>query len=479
LAETDEGADGERAVGKGEGVDRRKKPTRALVVVPVYTGSVRTETARAGRRDGGADEPAVRRSTPARLDEAVGLAKAIDLVVVDAVVVRLAELRPATLIGQGKVDELAAAVKEKEADLVVVDHPLSPIQQRNLEKALAAKVVDRTGLILEIFGARARTKEGRLQVELAHLTYQKSRLVRSWTHLERQRGGFGFLGGPGETQIEADRRVITERIARLERDLDTVRRTRELQRKTRRKVPHPIVALVGYTNAGKSTLFNRLSGADVFAENLLFATLDPTLRKVKLPHGGDVILSDTVGFVSDLPTHLVAAFRATLEEVLEADLILHVRDIAHEDSRAQAKDVVDVLAILGLDARDPARVVEVLNKIDLLPADERDRLAAEPATADEPERIAVSAATGEGVDRLVARIEDRLNRDRATFDLTVPAADGALLAWLYRAAEVLARRDLKSGKVKLTVRVPDKAIGEFRARAGQFLTERTTTRPAT
>jgi GTP-binding protein HflX len=461
---TDEAeAGGERPAGKGGGIDRRAKPTRALVVVPV-----RPDGGRTAKRDG--DEPSVRRSTPARVEEAVGLARAIELQVVGDVVVRLNEVRPATLMGQGKVEEIAALVKEGEVDLVVVDHPLSPIQQRNLEKAWSAKVVDRTGLILEIFGARARTKEGRLQVELAHLTYQKSRLVRSWTHLERQRGGFGFLGGPGETQIEADRRVITERIARLERELDTVRRTRELQRKTRKKVPHPIVALVGYTNAGKSTLFNRLSGADVFAENLLFATLDPTLRKVKLPHGGDIILSDTVGFVSDLPTHLVAAFRATLEEVLEADLVLHVRDIAHEDSRAQAKDVVDVLAILGLDARDPARVIEVLNKIDRLPAEERERLAGEPASAgDEPERIAVSALTGEGVDRLIARIEERLNKDRASFDVSVPAGEGALVAWLYRASEVLARRDMKSGKVKLTVRVPDKFIAEFRARAGRYL----------
>ncbi|MEJ1159400.1 GTPase HflX [Prosthecomicrobium sp. N25] len=411
-----------------------------------------------------------RRSSEARRQEAVGLAAAIDLDVVESPVVRLSALRPATLLGQGKVEEIKAAVEGHEAKLVVVDHPLSPIQQRNLERAWNAKVLDRTGLILEIFGARARTREGRLQVELAHLNYQKSRLVRSWTHLERQRGGFGFLGGPGETQIEADRRIITERIAKLETELESVSRTRALHRKTRKKVPHPVIALVGYTNAGKSTLFNRLTASDVFAQNLLFATLDPTLRRVRLPHGGEIILSDTVGFVSDLPTHLVAAFRATLEEVIEADLIVHVRDVAHEDTLAQARDVEDVLRVLGLDPRDPQRMIEVLNKIDLLDPDHRARLLADtPAEAgDGPVRLPLSAVTGEGVDRLLDVIEKRLNRDRAVFQLLVPPADGALLAWLYRSAEVLDRTDGEAG-VALTARVPEKNLALFRRRAGRFL----------
>lgn len=434
-----------------------------MVVVPIRTDI------REGR-DGDADAPRPRRSIEARRDEAVGLAAAIDLDVLDSPVVKISDPRPATLIGQGKVDEIKSTVEAGKAELVVVDHPLSPIQQRNLEKAWNAKVLDRTGLILEIFGERARTREGRLQVELAHLNYQKSRLVRSWTHLERQRGGFGFLGGPGETQIEADRRVITERIAKIERDLEAVSRTRALHRKTRKRVPHPVVALVGYTNAGKSTLFNRLTASEVFAKDLLFATLDPTLRRVRLPHGGEMILSDTVGFVSDLPTHLVAAFRATLEEVIEADLILHVRDIAHEDTLAQARDVEDVLKILGVDARDPQRVIEVLNKIDLLAADHRERLLDEKArsSADGPTAVPLSAVTGEGVETLLGLIEERLNRDRAVFRLAVPTVEGETLAWLYRAAEVLARQDGETA-TELLVRVPEKNLDLFRKRVGRHI----------
>ncbi|WP_333822578.1 GTPase HflX [Pinisolibacter sp.] len=445
-----------------KGVARDAAPTRTLVVVP-------WRTERPARGEGGEIAP---RSLDARVEEAVGLARAIELDVVASPAVRIAEPKPATLLGQGKVDELKKAIEDEKIELVVVDHPLSPIQQRNLEKTWGAKVLDRTGLILEIFGERAHTKEGRLQVELAHLTYQKSRLVRSWTHLERQRGGFGFLGGPGETQIEADRRQIQERIARLERDLESVARTRALHRKNRKKVPHPIVALVGYTNAGKSTLFNRLTEADVFAKDLLFATLDPTLRKVRLPHGGDVILSDTVGFVSDLPTTLVAAFRATLEEVIEADLILHVRDIAHEDTGPQARDVENVLSQLGVDPKDRDRVIEVWNKIDKLAPEHRADLLAEGArpALDEPTAIPCSAMTGDGVAALLDLIEDRLNRDRAVFRVEVPVEEGELVAWLHRNTEVVERRDGEE-TVSLRLRVPEKALDHFRARAGRFIRE--------
>ena len=336
---------------------------RAIVIEPWVKASP--------RRNVGAQASA--RTPEARLEEAVGLARAIDLTIVQAGLVTLSDIRPATYIGKGKVDEIAGMVKSLSASIVVMDCPISPVQQRNLEKAWNAKVIDRTGLILEIFGRRARTREGALQVELAHLTYQKSRLVRSWTHLERQRGGFGFLGGPGETQIEADRRVIEERIARIEAELDKVKRTRKLHRDSRKRVPYPIVALVGYTNAGKSTLFNRLTAATVLSADMLFATLDPTLRAVELPRGVKAILSDTVGFISDLPTMLVAAFRATLEEVIEADVILHVRDVSHGDSEAQLHDVEKVLGELGIAAAD-RRLIEVWNKIDCLDAEARARV---------------------------------------------------------------------------------------------------------
>ena len=328
------------------GPARRPAATGRAIVVEPHLRDRSKASARALR---------AQRSPEAKLDEAVGLAHAIDLDVVSSGIVPLAEIRPATFIGKGKVDEIAGLVKSDEAGIVVMDCALSPVQQRNLEKAWQAKVLDRTGLILEIFGRRAHTREGSLQVELAHLTYQKSRLVRSWTHLERQRGGFGFLGGPGETQIETDRRLIEERIARIENDLDKVKRTRKLHRDSRKRVPYPIVALVGYTNAGKSTLFNRLTQARVLSADMLFATLDPTLRAVDLPHGARIILSDTVGFISDLPTMLVAAFRATLEEVIEADVILHVRDVSHEDAEAQQHDVEDVLRQLGIDPSEQAQ----------------------------------------------------------------------------------------------------------------------------
>ncbi len=379
------------------------------------------------------------RDPEARLDEAVGLAGAIHLKIVATDIVQLKTARPAALLGSGKVAELAERIAADEVAVAVVDASLSPVQQRNLEKAWQCKVIDRTALILEIFGARARTREGRLEVELAALSYQRSRLVRSWTHLERQRGGFGFLGGPGESQIEADRRQIAERITRIRRELKQVARTRGLHRTARRRVPYPIVALVGYTNAGKSTLFNRLTGAAIVAEDQLFATLDPTMRGLTLPSGRKVILSDTVGFVSELPTELIAAFRATLEEVVEADLLIHVRDISHPDSAMQRDDVLGVLRDLDLGERIEGGLIEALNKVDRL--DGEDLLRLHSRTARNPEQEEISAVTGEGCAELVALIERRLHEDRRIEDVCLNAAEGKAIAWLYAHGEVAQRRN--------------------------------------
>jgi GTP-binding protein HflX len=400
-------------------------PTRAAVILPWE---------RQGRNIAGSDQP---RAAEARLAEAVGLAASIGLVVVHTAILPLRARRPSMLLGEGQVSAQGLSLNQNQVEVVIIDAALSPVQQRNLERAWSCKVIDRTGLILDIFGERAVTKEGTLQVELAHLAYQRSRLVRSWTHLERQRGGFGFLGGPGETQIEADRRLIDDRLVRLRKELEQVRRTRGLHRSARRRVPFPVVALVGYTNAGKSTLFNALTGAEVTARDQLFATLDPTMRGLGLPSGRRVILSDTVGFISQLPHELVEAFRATLEEVSEADVILHVRDAAHPETVAQRGDVIkvldDMVADGTLDPAWPERTIEVLNKADLL-----------GGVAEVPLRegaVAVSAITGEGLEALKAAIDSRIAQGMEVADYVIPPHDGARLAWLYQHGEVVDRYD--------------------------------------
>ncbi len=437
------------------GIPRADAMTRALVILP----DLRSHSRRGDTHEGVGGENTPLRSAEVRLEEAVGLALAIDLEIAETLIVSLNKLRPATLFGTGKVDELKGVIASRDVVLVIIDHALSPIQQRNLERAWDCKVLDRTGLILEIFSLRAQTREGRLQVQLAHLEYEKSRLVRSWTHLERQRGGLGTVGGPGETQIESDRRQIQDKITKIKKQLETVTRTRGLHRQSRKKVPYPIVALVGYTNAGKSTLFNKLAGASVMVADMLFATLDPTMREIKLTNGRRIIMSDTVGFISQLPTHLIAAFRATLEEVLDADLIIHVRDIAAEETLAQAQDVERVLETLGVGSDNSDRqLIEVWNKIDLVGASDREAIVEQSMRNEQT--VCVSAQTGEGMDALVELIDSQLSRHHSEIEITIDVPDGKTLHWIHQNCDVLDRHDRNDGSVELKLRVaPEKQAG--------------------
>jgi GTP-binding protein HflX len=435
------------------------------VTVSITNGSGALDVTRGERAHVVGNEQQARRdgrSSEARLDEAVGLARAIGIDVVAQRTFRLRAPRPATLLGKGQVEEVGEMAKADEAGLLVVDAALTPVQQKSLEEQVGAKVIDRTGLILEIFGERAATAEGRLQVELAHLDYQAGRLVRSWTHLERQRGGFGFLGGPGETQIEADRRLIRDRMARIRRELEQVKRTRSLHRDRRQRAPWPVVALVGYTNAGKSTLFNRITGGEVLAEDMLFATLDPTMREVKLPGFDKAILSDTVGFVSDLPTQLVAAFRATVEEVASADLLIHVRDMAHPDRDAQKEDVLGVLAQLGVGPEDEGAPpqMEAWNKMDLLAPNERAALETEAGRREDV--VPISALDGSGVDILRERVAERLHRGSQLHEIELPAGDGGKIAWLHARGDVI-EQETRDSHVHLQVRLSPENWARFQS----------------
>lgn len=458
----------ERATSKSEfkwDSAKENAPERAIVLVPDFLGKKYPPNPENGTSGKGPYAP-LQRSLDARIAEASGLARAIDLKICEALGVPVRALQPATLFGKGKVEELGALIASHDAGLAIIDHAISPVQQQNLEETWNCKVLDRTALILEIFGERAQTREGRAQVELAHLNYQKSRLVRSWTHLERQRGGLGFVGGPGETQIEADKRMIAKRIKTLEGQLEKIKRTRTLHRAKRRKIPHPVVALVGYTNAGKSTLFNRVTGAEVYVKDQLFATLDPTLRQLELPGGTRVILSDTVGFVSNLPTHLIAAFRATLEEVIEADIIVHVCDISDADADVQRDDVYQILQQLGVDTEDDALIIEAWNKTDLL---DKERYAAieqlRTGSGDGPENenmpVLISSLDGSGVDALLSEIERRITRNEKIMEITLSVEALGKLNWIYENTIILSRRDNEDGSVRLKLRVNSKSVNEL------------------
>lgn len=427
------------------------KPEKALIVHPVLPFKTEKGTTRQNRH---IDD---------LLEEAQGLVHAIHMQVSSTHVAKVSRINPAQLLGKGVAEEIGLVIEDEKPAVVVVNYKLSPVQQRNLEKLWNVKVIDRTGLILEIFGARAQTKEGKIQVDLAMLEYQKSRLVRSWTHLERQRGGGGFMGGPGETQIELDRRAITDRIVQLKKDLEQVRRTRDLGRKNREKVPFPIVALVGYTNAGKSTLFNKMTGAEVFVQDLVFATLDPTMRKLELENGKTIILSDTVGFIADLPTTLVEAFRATLEQVQHADIILHVRDVSSHDHPWQRQDVINVLGELDINYEEDERIIEVLNKVDAVSSEDLEDVK-RSAGFSEQRMFPVSAKTGEGISDLLAAIAKKLTQSDIIYEVVIPMSDGKAMAWLHKEGGILEHDTDEQGNNLVKVRLSDDNLGRFRAR---------------